>query len=391
LTTDTTSGPTFGNVVQVTYTVQDNLGNAPVPVPQQIPAEDQAPIASLELDVVGYSNGCNTTFSSGSGIITYKASPAFTAQSDIQDCAVHFYTVETANSSYGLLPSGSSTEFQQKFQIWTQLPTGCATSIGAGDGTSPWITGCTQLPSGDYNVYYWDSLSTDVDKWQQTTTGSGVEIAAMAIAGGGGTVENWPLLVDAKGSIYYGEPQGDDVESSNGTDVAWTQIPGCGRAISGSGALTLTPYVMGPYVIGCDAVSAGYTPYDEPGGINTPWQALTGEGGVPGIAVGGVRISVSNDDSELWMVNSSNQLFSYVNGSWDLEAPGLAVDVSAGSGTSTVANRPPWAVGLKNDLYQWNGSGWDAMIGAPPAKRVSIGSNGTVWIIDPDGNIWFSK
>jgi hypothetical protein len=373
-----------GIVNTATYSVTDSGGNTSS-YPQELSstlAQWAAPIVSYQLDIVGQP-GCGTTFVSGAGIITYSTSTPFTAMTGLQSCAGSTLgTGETSNSSYGPMNVGlEGNTFQQTFQIhkWNQLPTGCATSIGAGDGTSPWITGCDVVDNDKNNaILYWDSLSSNSDKWLRTSTGSGIEIAAMYI----GDYTNMPLLVDNAGKIYYGEPGGGNIESSTGTNVSWNRLPAqCGTSISGShwtgGIQTNTPYVTG-----CAPVSGGYTPAYELNGLATGWTPLSGEAGV--------RISASNDGTELWMVDSGNNLYSYDfdADTWSSE-PGGAVDVSAGSGLTTFVNRPPWAVGLKNDLYQWAGNAWAPVNGGPKAKRVSIGSNGTVWVIDTNGNIWF--
>jgi hypothetical protein len=66
------------------------------------------------------------------------------------------------------------------------------------------------------------------------------------------------------------------------------------------------------------------------------------------------------------------------------EQPGGAIDVAAGQGGT-----PTWVVGSNNKLYSWNGTGWTVLSGGPTtSERVSIGEDGTVWIVDSSGNIW---
>jgi hypothetical protein len=121
-----------GYVTGVTYSIKDENGNAlsGTPLSFSIPKPNQAPIAALTLDMVGYSNGCDATFASGAGSITYSTStsPAtdFTAEgAGIPSCAVTTLaggrggasTGETStNGIYELLKTGaSSTKIVQEF------------------------------------------------------------------------------------------------------------------------------------------------------------------------------------------------------------------------------------------------------------------------------------
>lgn len=124
-----------GNVTKVTYSVTDEKGNplSGSPLSFSVPTtpnNNQAPIAALTLDMVGYSNGCDATFVSGAGTITYSTStsPAtdFAALgAGIPSCAVTTlsggrggaFTGETStNGIYELLKTGvSSTKIVQEF------------------------------------------------------------------------------------------------------------------------------------------------------------------------------------------------------------------------------------------------------------------------------------
>jgi hypothetical protein len=393
-----------GNVDDVIYYAQNN---PPVDVSiSALGSQYLTPIASFELDLVGQ-GGCNTTFQSGAGIITYSVTPAVTGLTAVPTCAISqlsgnrggcsgtVCTGETSNSSYGPVPSASNTEspgagssdFQQAFWIpaWTEAPGQCATSIGAGDGTSPWITSCDPDSNGNETLYYWDSSGGSGGAWHKTN-GLGIDIAATYVAGTG----NEPLLLNAGGSIFYGIPGGNDIEAPNGTRVTWTSVPGCAGSITGAFG---SPQ-QNLFVTGCGTGNGGGTAFtnDATGEIGSFLPVGQGLFGPPiSDPQGGVRISISSDGSELWLVDSSNQIYQY---DWNLNSwqskPGAATDISAGSGTTTVRNQPPWVVGTDSNLYRWNGSGWGAHVPAPAKmKRVSVGTNGTVWAIDTSGNVWF--
>jgi hypothetical protein len=118
LTTDASTG----KVHSVTYKVTNSSGKSKSKK-VSIPRANRAPIAAYQLDFVGYSDGCTTTFKSGAGTITYRASPtAFNALGNYPSCSIGprrlAFTAETStNGVYGLLPSGASTKIVQDFSI----------------------------------------------------------------------------------------------------------------------------------------------------------------------------------------------------------------------------------------------------------------------------------
>jgi hypothetical protein len=81
-----------------------------------VSSADLSPIVAFELDIVGYDNAQSTTLSSGSGTITYTAANAMTVvNAEPSCCEFDGGTLETANTVYGELPTGSSATFVQTF------------------------------------------------------------------------------------------------------------------------------------------------------------------------------------------------------------------------------------------------------------------------------------
>jgi hypothetical protein len=81
-----------------------------------VSSTDLSPIVGFELDIVGFDNGQSTTLSSASGTITYASANAMTVvNSEPSCCEFDGGTLETANTVYGELPTGSSTIFVQTF------------------------------------------------------------------------------------------------------------------------------------------------------------------------------------------------------------------------------------------------------------------------------------
>jgi hypothetical protein len=117
-----------GNITGAAYTVVDNQGNT---VANQtidllslnlyggggpVTAADLAPLVAFQLNFVDWANGGTTTLSSGGGTITYSATTSLSVLSSEPACVDwNYVTVETANSIYGPLPSGSSQTFTQSF------------------------------------------------------------------------------------------------------------------------------------------------------------------------------------------------------------------------------------------------------------------------------------
>ena len=112
-----------GNITGATYSATDNNGNSigshttTLLSLGGVTSTDLAPIVAFQLDFVDYLNGGNTVLSSGSGTIFYAASNDMTVLSTEPSCVDWDYiTLETANSTYGVLSSSPSHTFTQSFQ-----------------------------------------------------------------------------------------------------------------------------------------------------------------------------------------------------------------------------------------------------------------------------------
>jgi hypothetical protein len=81
-------------------------------------ASDLSPIVAFQVNLVGPQLGLPTTFTSGAGNITYKATTSLTALGAPPPCCENRgETKETGNSVYGLLPAASSMSFMQTFGV----------------------------------------------------------------------------------------------------------------------------------------------------------------------------------------------------------------------------------------------------------------------------------
>ncbi len=120
-----------GNVNSVTWVVN---GVSYTPSPPTIPgllaanglsATDVAPIVAFTLDLVGPVNGESAVLLSGAGTITYSAkSPLTVTNQEPTQCVEQLtgFTLETATSSYGVLPANPGNPFSQSFAASATTP-----------------------------------------------------------------------------------------------------------------------------------------------------------------------------------------------------------------------------------------------------------------------------
>lgn len=156
----------------------------------------------------------------------------------------------------------------------------------------------------------------------------------------------------------------------------WQRIPGGGRdiAIGGvrriSGPVSSTQGLQGvEYVIGTDIPAPGN------GGIwkydNRNWHSIGGFG---------TRIAV-DPQGHWWIVNSAGEIWGPGG-----RKPGRGRDISIG------ANGTVWVIGTDNPApgnggtYRWEGNQWRYVQGYGVA--IAVAPNGQPWVVRADGTIW---
>jgi hypothetical protein len=113
------------NVTGAVFILTDNNGNRIADVSQTltsisgVDSSDLAPITAFELNLVGPINGESAVLSSGAGFIFYNVlKPSLSVLASEPACTESGYiTCETANSLYGLMPTGSNLAFKQSFNV----------------------------------------------------------------------------------------------------------------------------------------------------------------------------------------------------------------------------------------------------------------------------------
>jgi hypothetical protein len=91
----------------------------------------------------------------------------------------------------------------------------------------------------------------------------------------------------------------------------------------------------------------------------------------------------AGSDGTVWAIDTTGNIYSYNGTGWQTVFGNLA-QLSVNSGNNV------WGVNYTNGIYQWNGSAWTA-IASPAgatAKQVSVGPDGTTYLLDTNGNIY---
>jgi hypothetical protein len=183
----TTDAPT-GNVHSVTYKVTNGIGRSKTKK-VSIPRANRAPIAAYQLDFVGYSFGCTTTFKSGAGTITYRASSTdFSALGNYPGCSIGprglaLTAEKSTNGVYGLLPSGASTKIVQDFsiadavdvaiqapQVGAKVPEGVAIPLAASAKDAPDVNDIAGEPIACKSIA-WTSTDSANAKFTNSAAG----------------------------------------------------------------------------------------------------------------------------------------------------------------------------------------------------------------------------
>jgi hypothetical protein len=268
-----------------------------------------------------------------------------------------------------MTPSAEAKSFHE-------ISTGCATSIGAGDGNYPWITGCTKT-GNDYHVYYWGGSSLG---WQETN-GTGVKISVVVDSNDG---NNYPAVVNASNEVYVATllSGSDTPGASTPITVTWDELTGvesCGTSYfdwsSGSGTL----FAVGCTNSGDNAVYSG-----------------TVLGGWTAFSTGSGASIAGYNREDVWLTNVAGNVYHNDGSGWTERLSGDDANNPTyydGSATAYVV------AGVSTTyLKEWNGSGWTnvtiCVAGTPcPAfsttlPQVSVGQNGTVWFVS-SGTVWY--
>jgi hypothetical protein len=194
---------------------------------------------------------------------------------------------------------------------WALLP-GAATDIGVGADGSVWVVG-TNAVAGGFGIWHWTGTT-----WAPVPGGA----VAVAVDPSGR-----PWVVNSVHQIY------------RRTAAGWALLPGAATDI-GVGADGSV------WVVGINAVAGGFGIWHWTG---TTW------GLVPG---GAVRIAVDRNGAP-WIINSSHQIFSYVD----------ATITIGPSGTNVVGDAHTFVVTVKAN----NGgeAGWQPVTGVFPTVTLS--------------------
>jgi hypothetical protein len=92
----------------------------------------------------------------------------------------------------------------------------------------------------------------------------------------------------------------------------------------------------------------------------------------------GVRVALE-PDGDPWVVNSSNEIWRMVNGTFEKQ-PGEAKDIGVGGDGSA------WIIGTDNSIYRWNRNDWQRVPGNGVA--ISVDQLGAPWVVNAQNRIY---
>ena len=226
----------------------------------------------------------------------------------------------------GASPAQAGQIFQRNTgnNAWNPIG-GCATDVGVGANGAVWVIGCDPVVGG-YGIHNWQG------------PGGAKHIAVRP--------NGLPVVVNNDGVIFTGDGKG-----------TWNALPGCARDV-GVGANDRI------WIVGCNAVPGGYTPYY----WNGYWQNIPG---------GITRISVKPNGAPV-ATNSDDAIFDW-NGSFWQALDGRAKDISAGADGSL------WVIGNDQQhggygIHKRVGSTWQPVDGG--ATKIAVDPQGKPWLAD---------
>jgi hypothetical protein len=96
----------------------------------------------------------------------------------------------------------------------------------------------------------------------------------------------------------------------------------------------------------------------------------------------GVRVAVESD-GDPWVVNSSNEIWRFVNGTFEKQ-PGEAKDIGVGGGGG---NDSVWIIGTDNNVYRWSQNDWQKVPGSN-GVAISVDQLGAPWVVNDQHKIY---
>lgn len=315
-----------------------------------------------------------------------------------------FLTLTVFACTLGVAPSASAT--------WDQFTTGsgsCST-IAAGDGTSPWCQALNpNSGTSNFELYWFD---THNNTWEDSGNAGQSESVSVAYDG----TYNIPVWIATSGltnNVKYAQPKCSGTLCS---DIDGSTVPTftaatlgtspCAQWLAGAGKLSYGGSDDTVFSIGCTSSDLDFL-----SGLSGSWSAFSPTGG-------GDSVSASQDGDQLWIATGTFDVYCETDGfdgdgnhgAWEKVDGNLGstiLRIAAGGATTQQA----WVIDTSHDLWAYNspsgnycynsGAGsWTEIKNNTTANgnglygpngiasSVSVGYNGTVWVVDTSGNIW---
>jgi hypothetical protein len=236
---------------------------------------------------------------------------------------------------------------------------GCSSSIVVGPSSrgltngTPWATGCTASPDGNYDVYQMETGGA----WVRMADDVAVEVAV--------SVDGDVWAINAAGNILYW----------NGSDFVANPTGGCATSIAvGPSSRGLTHGT--PWIAGCSYVDGNHSIYQmQTNGVFVKMQADVAE-----------TVAVS-PEGNAWALTAGGEIL-YWNGSEFVEnaAGGCATSIGVGPNSRGLTMGTPWITGCKifadNDhsVYQMQTGGAWVKMQDDAAYAIAVSPEGYAWV-----------
>ena len=250
----------------------------------------------------------------------------------------------------------------------------CSEGLLRASCTFPWNTGTFRVRSSDWSVMPGTALDIGVgrdpmtDTWAIGATPSGASHQILHW-----TMYGWETVAGDADHIDVG-PNGPWAVASDNT--IWTLAAGAWRNIPGLAKQVAVGADGSVWALGNDWDGTGYGVFKWTGGtLGMPW--------VRQPYAAATRIDVGPDGNP-WAVANDGTIWHFEGGRF-VPKPGAAVDIACGADGSVFALGTGF-VGDGNEIFKWNGAGWDRLPGG--ATRISADGRGNAMAIANDQRIF---
>jgi hypothetical protein len=260
-------------------------------------------------------------------------------------------------------------------KTWGGITGSCGRSISGADGNNPWVVGCgTGGPTGcktagdgtDYPICWYDSGTST---WY--TVDSGVAYGSWVSTGySSGVAYVW--VVNSSGNLYLGS-------ATSNTNVNFSAVDGGASIANYVTASASNPYAVA-YIV---SNTANDFLWDNTIWIESQLYSTNGPS----------AFSTIGTDGTFWATGLTlgGNIY-YYDSSWVEASSPLAAPPFTPGSVSGGASGTAYMVDEDGNVEYWDGSSWAttdwSTYSSNGATQVSVGTNGNVWALDSNGEVW---